>query len=49
MEKINSWYFGKKHISSGYYLITSQEDTIGIDGYETTLGLLRVAADEAIL
>ena len=47
--KINTWYFGKKHISSGYYLITSQEDTIGIDGYETTLGLLRVAADEAIL
>lgn len=47
--KINTWYFGKKHISSGYYLITSQEDSIGMDGYKTTLGLLRVAPDEEIL
>lgn len=46
--KINLWYFGRKHLLSGYYIITSQEDTIGLsgDGYTTTLGLLRVAADD---
>lgn len=47
--KVNVFYFGRKHIASGYYLITSQEDKIGLDGYKTTLGLLRVAADEEIL
>lgn len=47
--KVNVYYFGRKHISSGYYLITSQEDRIGLEGYKTTLGLLRVAADEEIL
>lgn len=44
--KINVWYFGRKHLLSGYYIITSQEDKIGIGGYWTTLGLLRVAADD---
>lgn len=48
--KINIWYFGKLHISSGYYLITSQEDSISVsDGYKTTLRLLRVAGAEEIV
>ena len=48
--KINVWYFGKLHISSGYYLITSQEDSISVgDGYRTTLKLLRVAGAEEIV
>ena len=47
--KINVWYYGRKHISSGYYLITSQEDQIGLNGYKTTLSLLRVAPDEDII
>ena len=48
--KINIWYFGKLHISSGYYLITSQEDSISVgDGYKTTLKLLRVAGAEEII
>ena len=47
--KVNVFYFGRKHIASGFYLITSQEDKIGLDGYKTTLGLLRVAPDEEIL
>ena len=48
--KINIWYFGRLHISSGYYLITSQEDSISVgDGYKTTLKLLRVAGAEEIL
>lgn len=48
--KINVWYFGKLHISSGYYLITSQEDFISVsDGYRTTLKLLRVAGAEEVI
>lgn len=47
--KINVWLFGRKHISSGYYIITSQEDNIGPGGYKTTLGLLRVAPDEGLI
>ena len=48
--KINIWYFGRLHISSGYYLITSQEDSIAVDGgYKTTLKLLRVAGAEEII
>ena len=45
--KINVWYWGKKHIASGYYIITSQEDSIDVsNGYSTTLKVLRVAPDE---
>jgi hypothetical protein len=42
--KLNVWFFGNKHISSGYYLITGQTDQIGLGrGYTTTLELLKVA------
>jgi hypothetical protein len=44
--KLNVWFYGNKHISSGYYIITAQEDSIGTSGYKTTLKLLRVAADD---
>jgi hypothetical protein len=37
---------GHKHISSGLYLITSQEDTLDESGYFTTLGLTRLSGDE---
>ena len=48
--KINVWYFGHKHIASGYYLINSQEDEISINsGYITTLKLIRVAPDDDIM
>ena len=44
--KVNVWYYGRKHILSGYYIITSQKDSISeSNGYWTTLGLLRVAED----
>lgn len=46
--KLNVWFFGKKHIASGYYLITGQTDNISTGGYKTTLELLRVAADDDI-
>ena len=37
---------GRKHISSGLYLITSQKDSISAAGYTTTLGLTKIAGDE---
>lgn len=41
------WFYGHKHISSGYYIITSQIDRIDqSSGYTTTLELTRVAGDE---
>lgn len=36
---------GNKHISSGLYLITKQQDTIDANGYRTQLSLTRVAGD----
>lgn len=44
--KLNVWFFGHKHISSGYYLIQGQVDKIGIGDYSTDLKLLRIAPDE---
>ena len=44
--KINVWYYGRKHISSGVYLISGEEDDIGMNGYNTTLSLIRVGPDE---
>ena len=43
--KINVYYYGKKHSSSGIYAVTKQEDTINQSGYFTTLSLLRVGGD----
>lgn len=44
--KINSYFYGHKHNSSGLYIITRQDDTINSSGYKTTLTLLRVGGDE---
>lgn len=43
--RINAYFFGQKHISSGLYVITKQQDTIDGQGYRTQLSLLRVAGD----
>jgi len=43
--KLNVLFYGRKHISSGIYVITKQEDTIDGNGYRTTLSLLRVKED----
>lgn len=37
---------GHKHISSGLYLVTKQEDILESSGYKTTLGLTRLNGDE---
>ena len=44
--KVNVYFYGHKHISSGLYIITRQEDTIDSNGYKTTLSLMRVSGDE---
>ena len=43
--KLNVLFYGNKHISSGVYVITKQEDKIDASGYRTTLTLLRVKED----
>lgn len=44
--KVNVYFYGKKHVTSGLYIITKQEDTINSSGYRTTLSLTRVGGDE---
>jgi hypothetical protein len=36
---------GNKHMSSGLYIVTRQADSIGPQGYATTLGLTRIKGD----
>ena len=36
---------GKKHVSSGLYIVTRQVDNIGPGGYATNLGLTRIKGD----
>ena len=44
--KLNVWFHGgQKHVSSGLYVITKQQDLIDSSGYKTTLNLLRVGED----
>ena len=44
--KLNVYFYGRKHISSGIYVVTQQTDSIGFDGFKTTLRLLRVDKEE---
>lgn len=43
--KVNTYFYGHKHVSSGLYIITRQEDTIDSSGYKTTLSLTRISGD----
>lgn len=43
--KLNVWFYGRKHVSSGYYTIVAQHDTISESGFRTKLTLLRIAPD----
>lgn len=43
--KLNVLFYGARHISSGTYVITRQEDTLDSTGYRTTLKLTRVKGD----
>lgn len=44
--KVNCIMYGAKRITSGVYIVTEQEDSIGNGVYSTTLTLMRVAGDE---
>jgi hypothetical protein len=44
--KINTYFYGHKHTSSGLYIITKQEDNIDASGYRTTLSITRISGDE---
>ena len=44
--RLNVYFYGKKHISSGLYIVTKQQDTISEAGFKTVLNLVRIAGDE---
>lgn len=39
---------GRKHISSGLYLVTQQRDVIDSSGYRTTLSLTKISGDDSV-
>lgn len=43
--RINAFFYGQRHISSGLYIITKQLDTIDRSGYKTSLTLVRIGGD----
>lgn len=40
--KLNVYFYGRKHLSSGLYVVTGESDHIDTQGFRTTLTLLRV-------
>ena len=44
--RVNVYFYGQKHLSSGLYLITKQQDSINESGYRTVLSLTRISGDE---
>lgn len=48
--RVNAFFYGRKHVSSGLYIVTKQQDKIDGSGYRTVLSLTRIAgADEYIV
>ncbi len=47
--RLNVYFYGRKHISSGLYIVTKEQDTIDETGFRTTLNLLRISADTQAL
>lgn len=45
--RVNVYFYGKPHNSSGLYVIKKQVDEISESGYRTTLSLVRVGEQEA--
>lgn len=45
--RLNVYYYGQKHISSGIYIITSQKDFVGLgSNFKTTLTMTRIGGDD---
>ena len=40
--RVNVYFYGKRHNTSGLYIITKQVDSISENGYTTTLSLTRI-------
>lgn len=40
--RVNTYFFGQRHISSGLYTVTKQVDKVTKSGYRTTLSLTRI-------
>lgn len=43
--RLNVIFYGRKHISSGLYIVTKEQDTVNEQGFRTTLNLVRVSGD----
>lgn len=43
--RVNVYFYGNKHSSSGVYIVTKQVDEINSSGYRTTLSLVRIQGD----
>lgn len=44
--RLNVYYYGQKHISSGLYIITAQQDWVGLNSnFKTTLNMTRISGD----
>lgn len=43
--KLNVYFYGNKHISTGTYIVTKQVDRIDSSGYRTTLSLTRIGGE----
>ena len=39
-------FYGSKHYTTGYYMVTKQVDSISASGFKTTLSLLKVGGDD---
>lgn len=44
--RLNVYFFGKKHVSSGLYIVTRQQNTIDSSGFRTDLNLMRIDSPE---
>lgn len=42
--KLNVYFYGKKHIASGLYIVTRENDYIDESGSKTTLKLTRIGS-----
>ena len=43
--KLNVYFYGAKHVASGLYVITQQVDQVGLNGFTTTLTMLKISGD----
>lgn len=43
--RLNVYFYGRKHDSSGLYIITKQTDNVSVSGFRTTLSLTRIEGD----